>query len=335
MERQRGADEKPAGVGERVAMPVMLGRSPAWLAVCEVLPRVARSGLPVVVLGETGTGKELVARAIHALSARAHGGFVAQNCGATPDTLIESELFGHSRGAFTGAVADRAGWLEVCPPLGTVFLDEIGDLDPEIQVKLLRVLQARTFQRLGDTQDRVFPGKIIAATNRDLAAQMQAGRFRPDFYYRLCSDLIVTPSLHEQLREDPGELRALLLFLARRIVTDEAEDLAKEVETWIDQHLGPDYPWPGNVRELEQCVRNILIHQEYRPPQTAALGKRDQIARDVAAGKLTADELIRRYCTLVYHQTGSYEETARRIGLDRRTVKSRVDEKLLAELRAG
>src|SRR5439155_14349722 len=121
-------------------------------------------------------------------------------------TLIETELFGHRKGAFTGAVADRPGWLEVCPPFGTVFLDEIAETQAAIQVKLLRVVQTRTFQRVGETQDRPFRGKIVAATNRDLAAEMQAGRFRPDLYYRLCSNVIETPSLAAQLREAPDEL---------------------------------------------------------------------------------------------------------------------------------
>src|SRR5439155_20966969 len=134
----------------------------------------------------------------------------ALNPSALSPTLIESERCGHRRSAFTGAVQDRAGWLEVCRPLGTVFLDEIGELDPALQVKLLRVLQTRTFQRIGDTRDRRFNGKIIAATNRDLAAEMAVGRFRKDLYYRLCSDIIVTPSLEEQLRADAGQRQGLV-----------------------------------------------------------------------------------------------------------------------------
>src|SRR5262249_25438512 len=138
---------------------------------------------------------------------------------------------------------------EVCRPLGTVFLDEIGELDPAIQVKLLRVLQTRTFQRIGDTKPRTFHGKVIAATNRDLAREMQEGRFREDFYYRLCSDVIATPPLREQLAQGAGELGRLLLFIARRVVgEEEAAPLAREVEEWVGANLGPDYAWPGNVR---------------------------------------------------------------------------------------
>ncbi len=185
--------------------------------------------LTTLVTGPSGTGKELVARAI-AMSryipfdAKARsftgdfaGSFHALNLSALSPTLIESELFGHRRGAFTGALEDRAGWMEVCQPLGTVFLDEIGELDPLIQVKLLRVLQTREFQRLGDTKTRPFKGKIIAATNRDLGREMNDGRFRRDFYYRLCSDMVMTPSLRQQLEESPVDLRSMIFFIASRI----------------------------------------------------------------------------------------------------------------------
>ena len=253
-----------------------------------------------------------------------------------PPTLIESELFGHRRGAFTGALQDRRGWLEVCRPLGTVFLDEVGELDASIQVKLLRVIQTRMFQPLGDTTDRHFHGKLMAATNRALLAAMKQGHFREDFYYRLCSDLIVTPSLHEQLCESPDVLRELLLFIAQRIVGAEAEALAAEVEAWIVKHLGRAYSWPGNIRELEQCVRNVLIRKEYRPPQAHTLPAREdfseEFSRAIVSGTLTADELLQQYCTWVYLQTGNYEGTARRLGLDRRTVKSKIDLQLLKQL---
>jgi DNA-binding NtrC family response regulator len=199
------------------------------------------------------------------------------------------------------------------------------------------VLQTRTFQRLGETRDRTFHGKLVAATNRDLAREMRTGRFRADLYYRLCSDLILTPSLREQLQDAPGELRTLLRALAARIAGDEeAEAVADEAERWIAARLGPEYPWPGNVRELEQCVRNVLVRGEYRPPDLPAPpDARQALVEALLAGDLTADELLRRYCTLVYSRTGSYVETARRLGLDRRTVRERIDPALLADLRAG
>jgi transcriptional regulator with AAA-type ATPase domain len=302
--------------------------------------------IATLVTGPSGTGKELVARAIglaryipfdadrQAFTEDFAGSFYALNLSALSPTLIESELFGHRRGAFTGALQDRAGWFEVCPPLGTVFLDEIGEVETAIQVKLLRVLQTRAFQRLGDTKDRAFRGKVIAATNRDLAVEIPAGRFRQDFYYRLCSDLIFTPSLAEQLRDLPGERRNLVLAIARRVAgTTEAEAVCEETERWIAHHLGDDYPWPGNVRELEQCVRNVMIRGEYRPPRAIAADARARLMEGVVSGALSADDLLRRYCTLVYAQTGSYQETGRRLGLDRRTVREKVDTALLAELR--
>lgn len=292
-----------------------------------------------LITGPSGTGKELVARAIGlsryipfqpgslTFAEDFQQAFYALNLSALPSTLIESELFGHKRGAFTGAQQDRKGWLEVCSPRGAVFLDEIGDLDPALQVKLLRVLQTRTFHALGDTAERRFAGKLLAATNRDLARAIRQGQMREDFYYRLCADRIVTPSLYEQLQESPQVLHTLLTFLAQRIAPAEAEALAAEVETWILQHLGRDYPWPGNIRELEQCVRNVLIRQEYQPlPEMTLDDPYEALAQDMARSTVSAEALLSRYCTLVYAQTGSYEETARRLDLDRRTVRRKIEE---------
>jgi transcriptional regulator with AAA-type ATPase domain len=291
--------------------------------------------LSTLVTGPSGTGKELVARAIGScryvpfhprqgrFAADRSDAFYPLNLSALAPTLIESELFGHRRGAFTGALADRKGWLSVCPKLGTVFLDEIGDLDSSIQVKLLRVLQTREFQPLGETRSARFEGKIVAATHRDLGREMQAGRFREDLYYRLCSDLITTPSLREQLEDRPEDMDELVRFLSGRIVgPEEAEAVTSEVIAWIEGTLGRDYDWPGNVRELEQCVRNVVVRKEYRPtPKRRAVHPG---LVDLAEAGLTAEELIERYCLITYERTGSYLETARRLGLDRRTVKSKV-----------
>ena len=326
------------------SMPAARLRAAAWQSIfTHDMRRYRRvmfdrmTDITTLVTGPSGTGKELVARAIglsryipfdaktKTFTEDFAGSFVALNLSALSPTLIESELFGHRRGAYTGALEDRAGWLEVCPPLGTVFLDEIGELDSAIQVKLLRVIQTRTFQRLGDTATRHFKGKIIAATNRDLGKEMASGSFRKDFYYRLCSDLIRTPTLREQAASDPGELRSSILFIAQRVIGEErAAPLAEEVYEWIGSHLGEDYAWPGNFRELEQCVRNVLIRKEYHPATAAGSSPAQRLADDIEGGKMTADELLRRYCSLVYSQTRNYEETARRLGLDRRTVKSKV-----------
>jgi transcriptional regulator with PAS, ATPase and Fis domain len=209
-----------------------------------------------------------------------------------------------------------------------VFLDELGELDQSIQVKLLRVIETRRFHPVGDTASLPFHGKLIAATNRDLAAS----GFRQDLYYRLCSDQIATPSLAEQLADSPAILSDLILHMARRVAGAEAEDLAADVGCWIEENLGDKYPWPGNYRELDQCVKNVLIRRDYRPSRTPVASPIQRVQDDFQAGRLTFEELLSRYSTMVYHQTGSYEETARRLGIDRRTVKAKIDRNLLAEL---
>jgi transcriptional regulator with PAS, ATPase and Fis domain len=239
---------------------------------------------------------------------------------------VESELFGHKRGAFTGAVQDKRGWLEACPALGAVFLDEIGDLDPAIQVKLLRVIETRSFQAVGEGSAALhhFEGKLIAATNRNLERAIRRHAFREDLYYRLCSDQIATPSLRRQIDESPDVLNDLILFMARRVAGGEAESLALEAIDWVGKNLGAGYAWPGNYRELEQCVRNILIRKDYQPHRSLP-SLRNDIFTPARTGDLTANELLSRYCALVYSQTGSYEETARRLQIDRRTVKAKID----------
>jgi transcriptional regulator with AAA-type ATPase domain len=292
---------------------------------------------PTLITGPSGTGKELIARAIAGARyvpfdpermefADAPGeSFLPINIAALSPTLIESELFGHRRGSFTGAIGDRKGWLEACPPSGSVFLDELGEMDLAIQVKLLRVIETRRFAAVGDTAPRDFQGKLIAATNRDLPSEIRAGRFREDLYYRLCADLIQTPSLADQIRDSPGVLRELVHYMTLRTVGDEAERCLPEVEEWIAKQLPADYAWPGNYRELEQCVRNVIIRRTYRPLAQAANDNEDDFFARFRAGQLSADELLAHYAARVYQLTGSYEEAARRMGLDRRTVKAKVE----------
>jgi transcriptional regulator with AAA-type ATPase domain len=305
----------------------------------------ARMGeFATLITGPSGTGKELAARAIaesryipfheakYTFESDGRQVFFPINISALSPTLVESELFGHRRGAFTGAIADRKGWLETCPEMGSVFLDELGDLDPEIQVKLLRVIETRTFHGVGETTTRRFRGKLIAATNRNLADDMRAGRFREDLYYRLCSDLVVTPPLADQVAGSPAVLRELVFYMAQRVAGPEGDAFAPEVLEWIDQNLGPTYAWPGNYRELEQCVKNLLIRRNYRPARSPSGDPLEEFASAARAGSLTAAELLSRYVTFAFHRTGSYEETARQLALDRRTVKAKVDRELLARL---
>jgi hypothetical protein len=325
------------------SLPVARLRASVWQSIFTHNPRRYREQLynrmadiPTLITGESGTGKELVARAIalsryvpfdartQTFAADPAAGFCPVNLSALSPALIESELFGHRRGAFTGATEDHPGWLETCGPYGAVFLDEIGELDAAVQVKLLRVLQTRELPRIGETALRRFAGKVIAATNRDLEAEMAAGIFREDFYYRICADRITTPTLREQIAATPGELGNLLRIAAGRVVgTPAAQAVAAEVEGRLGTNLQPDYPWPGNMRELEQCVRSILIRGEYRPRRPPAPGPTG-IAEVMNGGNLTADELLQRYCAMVYAQTGSYEDTARQLDLDPRTARAKV-----------
>jgi transcriptional regulator with AAA-type ATPase domain len=326
------------------SMPAAMLRASAWQSVFTHDPRRYRRTLykrmgdfPTLITGPSGTGKELVARAIAGSryvpfdEARCRfqdppgESFIAINLAALSPTLIESELFGHRRGAFTGAIGDRKGWLDACPALGSVFLDELGEMDLSIQVKLLRVIETRKFSAVGDTALREFQGKLIAATNRDLTIEIRAGRFREDLYYRLCADLVRTPSLREQIDDSPAVLNDLLLFMVRRVVGDEADQSLAEVEDWVRNHLPRDYAWPGNYRELEQCVRNVIIRRSYRPMEEKSPAAGDPFFEKFRRGELTADEVVAYYAALVYRQTGTYEEAARRLGLDRRTVKAKVD----------
>ena len=260
-----------------------------------------------LITGPSGSGKELVARAIglssyvpyseqrNRFELAAAEMFLPISLSAMSPSLIESELFGHKKGAYTGAVADRKGWLEACPEFGAVFLDEIGELDHGIQVKLLRVLQERSFQRLGDTSEIPFQGKIIAATNRDLAVEMQSGDFRKDLYYRICSDRIHMPTLRERCQANHHELQHLVEHLLRRVIQEEDAQLTAALLEWIDENLGANYDWPGNVRELEQCIRSWLIRQDYQPAKPDQRNA-DQLKPMLKDATYTADELVSLDC---------------------------------------
>jgi len=327
-------------IGRSMAAAELRGR--IWQSIFTHNMRRYRLGLyqrmgdiTTLITGPSGTGKELVAQAVgmtrfipfDAESLRFgtdfQRSFFALNLSALSPTLVESELFGHRRGSFTGAAGDRAGWLETCPSLGTVFLDEIGELETSLQVKLLRVLQGRTFQRLGETETRHFSGKIVAATNRNLAEEMAAGRFREDFYYRLCADQIQTPSLASQLSGPGDELPHLVGHIANQVAGPElGPQITDEAVTWIRKNLPKTYTWPGNFRELEQCVRNIMIGGSYQPRTTTS--DTSNSWRLAQQGRLSADALLAFYCQQVYQQLGSYTATADALGLDRRTVKAKV-----------
>ncbi len=259
-----------------LAAPRLLGHSSAMRALQRDIATVAASDLAVLITGGTGVGKELVAQALHAQSTRADQAFVSINCAALPDQLVESELFGHVRGAFTGAVSDRQGKFEQAHQ-GTLFLDEVGELPLATQAKLLRVLQSGQIQRLGLDRERTVDVRIIAATNQDLAAAVRDGRMRADFYHRLS----VYPLQVPPLRAREGDVLVLAGYFLERTRSQFGLDGVR-LEAGAQAALLA-HPWPGNVRELEHCIRRAVLHALRRPrapaaPQapTAPLGIRAQ-----------------------------------------------------------
>jgi two-component system response regulator HupR/HoxA len=224
---------------------------------CDVVKQVAPFDVSVLVTGESGTGKELCARALHYNSLRQNEPFVAENCGALPDELLESELFGHKRGAFTGAVEDHVGLFESANG-GTVFLDEIGDISPAFQLKLLRVIQEREVRPLGSSRRRPIDVRIVAATNRDLEEEVRAGRFRQDLYYRLATFIIKLPPLRERLEDIP--------YLASYLLGEAMAELGKSVDGFTHEAIEclQSYRWPGNVRELQNEIKRMLVLAQER-----------------------------------------------------------------------
>lgn len=233
-------------------IPGIIGNGEAMQRVYKLTRQVARSKTSVLLLGETGTGKELIAKAVHQLSPRGNGPFVRVNCGALTESLLESELFGHVRGSFTGAIDNRTGRFEAAHT-GTVFLDEINSTTSKLQVKLLRVLQEREFERVGDTQTIRVDTRVIAASNRDLREEVEADRFREDLYYRLNVVPIYLPPLRER-REDIPEL--VVHFL--NYYNEENDRYVVHLEREALEAL-QDYHWPGNVRELQNFIERAVV----------------------------------------------------------------------------
>jgi DNA-binding NtrC family response regulator len=291
-----------------------------------------------LLLGETGTGKGSAAAAIgrsefipyvaaqRRFATNFAESFIAINLSQYPDTLIESELFGHRKGAFSGAIDHHDGVFGRCSPHGALFLDEIGEVSIPAQIKLLQVLQERTFTPLGGHEKRRFSGRVIAATNRPLDRLRRDGRFREDFFYRLCSDVIEVPTLRQRIEESSAELEQLVRLLVTRIAGEHAADLAGSVLEALERGLPRGYRWPGNVRELEQAVRRILMTGSYAGESAEpAPNEEDALADRLRAGQLTADELLSRYCALLYRRLGTYADVAKQTGLDPRTSRKYVE----------
>jgi len=262
---QAGGQEPEAALGDLVA------RSRQMLDLFRTVRKIAEFKTTVLIGGESGTGKELIARAIHRLSPRSQGPFIAVNCGAIPDTLLESELFGHRKGAFTDANRDRKGLFEEAST-GTLFLDEVGELPLGLQVKMLRVLQEGEIRRLGDSQDIKVDVRVVAATARDLAAEVAQGRFREDLFYRLNVFALHLPALRERREDIPILVEHFLARMNARM------GLAVEGTTAEAMRLLVDYDWPGNVRELENCIERAIVLAEGSRIDVDSLPERLQVA---------------------------------------------------------
>ncbi|HUH03076.1 MAG TPA: sigma-54 dependent transcriptional regulator [Kofleriaceae bacterium] len=308
-------------------VPEIVGNSAPVRRMIELIRKMADGDASVLIEGESGTGKELVARALHQLSPRRDKPFVAVNCAAVPATLLESELFGHERGAFTDAKKTREG-LFVRAHGGTLFLDEIGEMPLEMQVKLLRALQERTVRPVGSDEETPFDARIVTATNRDLETELSEKRFREDLYYRINVVTIVVPPL----RARGGDV----LLLAQYFLNQVSERVGKAVEGISPEAARKliDYDWPGNVRELENSMERAVALSRYSQITVADLpakvaehqSSRMVIATDSPAELITLAELERRYVRQVLAATGGNKsQTARVLGIDRRSLYRRLD----------
>ena len=291
----------------------MIGGSPAMLALFQSLPRIAGKRQPVLITGETGTGKELVARAIHDQGPDKHRPFLAVDCGALSADIAESEIFGHVRGAFTGAAADRPGLLASAAG-GTLFLDEVGELPLALQAKFFRVLQNREFRPLGGDAVRKFDARVIAATNRDLEAAVRDGSFRPELYFRLSVHLVHAPPLRARKSDIPA--------LIRHFIHKHGEDGVLAITPEAMRELSA-YAWPGNVRELENCILSMLAHCEGRVLDTGDIPKTLRLAlREEGQGSRTPLEDAERAAIVsaLEEAAGNITETARRLGIAKATL---------------
>ncbi|MDT7688661.1 MAG: two-component system, NtrC family, response regulator AtoC [Acidobacteriota bacterium] len=303
----------------------LVGRAPVMIDLYKEIARVAPSRSTVLVVGESGTGKELVARSIHKHSPRAERAFLPVNCGALAETLLESELFGYTRGAFTGANADRKGLWEEAEG-GTLFLDEIGETSPAMQVKLLRALQEGEIRRVGSTRSVIVDARVVAATNRDLEREVKAGRFREDLFYRLSVVALCVPPLRERPSDIP--------LLAERFLRAASENAGRARLRLSEGALNRlvAYEWPGNVRELESAVEYAALHArgaevaaEDLPPKLQTAEVRQAASRSPLAALYddlpSLDELERRYLQHVLEATGGNRtRTAEILRIDRRTL---------------
>ena len=319
-------------VRQRHCLGRMVGRSPSVQEVFRTIERLAKASATVLISGESGTGKELAARAIHDLSNRSDQPFVPINCGAIPRDLVESELFGHEKGSFTGAVERRIGRFEAASG-GTLFLDEIGELETSIQVKLLRALQERVIERVGSTEPIPVDVRILAATNRDLEAEVESGGFRKDLYYRVNVVPLVMPPLRER-REDIELLADT--FLARGGEKAGGEGPGVTLSDNAYKALA-EYGWPGNVRELENAIEHgvamrdsEVIDVAHLPLPVRRSGRAEALREEWRRGHIDFEELVARFETEILRealerQDWNQTRTASSLGVTRRILKLKMD----------
>jgi DNA-binding NtrC family response regulator len=329
LERKRFAEQKAEPSESKTHLQDIVGKSAVMLEVYKLVARVAMSTATVLVEGESGTGKELVARAIHTHSPRAGAPFVPVNCTALTESLLESELFGHARGAFTGAVAAKRGLFETANG-GTMFLDEIGDMGPKMQAQLLRTLQDGEVKPVGGSEPIRVDVRIVCATNKDLDEEVKAGRFREDLYFRINVVTVHLPPLRERREDVPILVAHFLAKLARR-ERRAAAALSPETLKLLNA-----YSWPGNVRELENAIEravavakgNVVIPSDLPPEVGGGAGTAAGLAAGGGGGEsgIIADrpslaELERRYIQLVLTESGgNKKKAAEKLGIDRRTL---------------
>ena len=318
-------------IAREVGFEDLVGTGPAMRKVFETIQKVAETDLTVLVRGESGTGKELVAQALHHRSARARRPFVAVNCAAISRELVESELFGHEKGAFTGADARRAGRFEAADG-GTIFLDEIGDMAPETQAKVLRVLEERAFERVGGTKPIEVDVRVVAATHRDLESDVKAERFREDLYYRLRVVEVEIPPLRERLEDLP--------LLVSRFLSQVAERLGREKKPISEVAMArlARHPWPGNVRELRNAVEQAAvmasgneIEEEDLRLDGSTLPVRSLSPQHAAtftdAKKLAVEQFERDYLLRALRQNGgNISRAAEAIGMVRQSLQQKIRE---------
>ena len=319
-----GAEQRAEQISAPYEQGGLLGRSPVMIGLYKEIARVAPTRSTILIVGESGAGKELVARSIHQHSTRSAGPFVAVNCGALTETLLEAELFGHVRGSFTGAVGDRKGlWEEAAG--GTLFLDEVGETSPAFQVKLLRALQEGEIRRVGASKATQVDARILAATNRNLEQDVKAGKFREDLFYRLSVVMLRVPSLKERRTDIPLLAERFLGMVLDREGHKQLTLSEETIRTLVA------YNWPGNVRELESAIEYAVLHARGRAIDPEDLPEKLQTAqvRSAARSPLSAlfedlpalDELERRYLLYILEVAGGNRTRAAEIlGIDRRTL---------------